>query len=216
MNVYFISGMCANCHVFDQLKLPEGYTKQYIEWLIPSQDESLDTYLCRLIQMIDTTQPFVIVGYSFGGVMAQEISNILSPEKTILISSMKSVVEIPSQIRWSKKIRFADRIFKRVYFESRTIIDTYVRLMLGLTGEEAAHYISYTSFDYMYWSIKTISEWQPKGTYRNLYHIHGTKDRTFPRKQIKDVFFIEGGDHLMVVKQSEQVNTILAKILLSD
>ena len=44
ITVYFISGMCYNCKVFDKLRLPKGYKKAYIEWFIPSPDESLSEY----------------------------------------------------------------------------------------------------------------------------------------------------------------------------
>ena len=34
ITVYFISGMCYNCKVFDKLRLPKGYKKAYIEIVI--------------------------------------------------------------------------------------------------------------------------------------------------------------------------------------
>lgn len=213
MDVYFISGMCANCHVFDQLVLPDGYKKKYIEWLMPLVDESLDSYVHRLAKSIDNSQPFILVGYSLGGIVVQEMNRFLSPQKTIIISSMKSKEEFPPQIKLSYRISFADRIFKKIYFENKKLINAYVRLMFGLTQSQATLYISHTSFNYMHWAIKQISEWQPQSKCLTIYHIHGTKDRTFPYKRIKDAYLVEGGDHLMVVKKAKEVNHILNHIL---
>lgn len=46
--VYFVSGMCNPCSVFDNIVLPEGYEKVYIEWLIPKEDELLEAYAIRM------------------------------------------------------------------------------------------------------------------------------------------------------------------------
>ena len=53
-----ISGMCYNCKVFDKLRLPKGYKKAYIEWFIPSPDESLSEYAHKMAKTIDTSRPF--------------------------------------------------------------------------------------------------------------------------------------------------------------
>lgn len=88
-NVYFISGMCYNCSVFDKLRLPKGYKKQYLEWHIPRPDESLREYAKTMAKYIDTKRPFILVGYSFGAVIMQEMSYFLSPKKSIIIPHSK-------------------------------------------------------------------------------------------------------------------------------
>ena len=81
ITVYFISGMCYNCKVFDKLRLPKGYKKAYIEWFIPSPDESLSEYAHKMAKTIDTSRPFILIGYSFGAVIMQEMTLFLKPEK---------------------------------------------------------------------------------------------------------------------------------------
>ena len=90
ITVYFISGMCYNCKVFDKLRLPKGYKKAYIEWFIPSPDESLSEYAHKMAKTIDTSRPFILIGYSFGAVIMQEMTLFLKPEKCVIISSFKS------------------------------------------------------------------------------------------------------------------------------
>ena len=83
IDVYFISGMCYNCKVFDKLRLPKGYRKVYIEWYIPRPDESLSEYARTMAKVIDTSSPFILIGYSFGAVVMQEM--------TLLFFSRQSV-----------------------------------------------------------------------------------------------------------------------------
>ncbi len=88
IDVYFISGMCYNCKVFDKLRLPKGYRKVYIEWYIPRPDESLSEYARTMAKVIDTSSPFILIGYSFGAVVMQEMTLFLKPEKCVIISSL--------------------------------------------------------------------------------------------------------------------------------
>jgi hypothetical protein len=85
MKVYFISGMCVNCKVFDSIILPDGYEKHYIEWNIPEGSETIEEYAFKLAERIDQSQPFIIIGYSLGGIVMQEMNKFLRPEKNILI-----------------------------------------------------------------------------------------------------------------------------------
>ena len=57
INVYFISGMCYNCSVFDKIVLPEGYKKKYIEWHVPIPGQSLREYVSVMAKEIDTSSP---------------------------------------------------------------------------------------------------------------------------------------------------------------
>lgn len=45
-----------------------------IEWIEPLPNETIEQYAKRLAQCIDTSQPYVIIGVSFGGLIATEIN----------------------------------------------------------------------------------------------------------------------------------------------
>lgn len=108
ITVYFISGMCYNCKVFDKLRLPKGYKKAYIEWFIPSPDESLSEYAHKMAKTIDTSRPFILIGYSFGAVIMQEMTLFLKPEKCVIISSFKSKREIPILFQAVRKVNLME------------------------------------------------------------------------------------------------------------
>lgn len=213
-NVYFISGMCYNCCVFDKLKLPKGFKKVYIEWHIPHPDESLSEYTHEMAKRIDKSKPFVLVGYSFGAVIIQEMNKFLTPLKSIIISSFKSEEEIPTLFRAVRMTNFVERLPMRIYSSTDFITNAFNRVVYQMPTTELSEVMTYVDPVYIKWAMKQITEWKPANKFRHLYHIHGMTDQIFPYEQIKNAFPVEDGDHLMVLKKADVVSSILSGILL--
>lgn len=93
MKIYGISGLGADRRVFDFLNLDLELIP--IDWIEPKTHESIQDYSLRLSKFIDTGSDFGILGVSFGGLVAIEISKTLKPRFTILISSVATKTEIP-------------------------------------------------------------------------------------------------------------------------
>lgn len=214
INVYFISGMCYNCSVFDKLKLPKGFRKVYIEWHIPHENESLAEYTREMAKDIDISRPFVLVGYSFGAVIIQEMSKFLKPIKSIIISSFKSEEEIPTLFRAVKMTNMVERIPMRIYSSTEFVTNAFNRFVYNMPTVELSDVMTYTYPMYIKWAVKQITEWKPADKFKHLYHIHGTLDQIFPYELIKNAFPIKDGDHLMVLKKADAVSAILGGILL--
>lgn len=214
INVYFISGMCYNCSVFDQLKLPKGFRRNYVEWLMPNPDETLRSYSERMAKCINTRRPFVLVGYSFGAVIMQEMVRFLYPQKCIVISSFKSKDEIPRLFSVVRRTKLAEHMPRKFYEQTRFITDTFNRLVYNTSSDELSQFMTVTEPAYVRWAVEQITDWIPEYRIPNLFHIHGTEDQVFPFKHIKDVMPVEGGDHLMLVKKADVVSALLDSILL--
>lgn len=214
MNVYFVSGMSANCKVFDKIELPEGFVKRYIEWIIPREDEPLDEYVRNMAKDIDRSEPFILIGYSFGGMIVQEMNKILSPEKTIIIASIKNEEELSPLLYFAQKTRLAERLPAGFFQVERVVSDLFAEFVYGVRPDETSEYISYTDPVYTKWSLCRILNWKPTEVCPNLYHIHGSRDQIFPLKYVKPTHIIEGGDHLMVIKRFKKINKELTDILL--
>ena len=212
MKVYFLPGMCVNCKVFDNITLPEGYEKFYIEWLPPSEDP-FEEYVRQMAAPIDTGEPFILAGYSMGGMIMQEMNRFLHPKKNILISSIKQKEEIPPLFHFVRKTHINKNLPLQMYEASSKISHWFAQLMLSMTEEEIERCVAYTSAEYLRWAIYHITEWEPQGDCPNLYHIHGTNDHIFPFKQIQNAFTVQGGDHLMILRRAEEINRFIAQIL---
>ncbi|MDL2214820.1 alpha/beta hydrolase [Dysgonomonas sp. OttesenSCG-928-M03] len=216
VNVYFVSGLSANCQVFDKLELPEGYQKKYIEWYIPRIDETLEEYARNMAANIDTTQPFILVGYSLGGIIIQEMNHFLSPLKNIIIASIKDESEIPPLLRLGRKIKFAQRFPFWQLVDNRRVKEIFAHFVYHIKDIDMLEYVSYTNPVYMKWGVTQILNWHPSIVCPNLFHIHGTRDQTFPHKLIKNAYVIKGGDHFMVFKRHKKISAALNQILLKE
>ncbi|MFV0419443.1 MAG: alpha/beta hydrolase [Dysgonomonas sp.] len=213
-NVYFISGMCYSCCVFDKLKLPKGFKKVYIEWHIPHPGESLTEYTREMAKCIEKSKPFVLVGYSFGAVIIQEMNKFLTPQKSIIISSFKSEEEIPALFRAVRMTNLVERVPMRIYSSTEFITNAFNRFVYQMSTAELSEVMTYVDPIYIKWAMKQITEWKPENKFQYLYHIHGTMDQIFPYEQIRNAFPVENGDHLMVLKKADVVSSILSGILL--
>lgn len=219
-NVYFISGMGASCRVFDALTLPDKYQKIYLEWRLPEKDETLDNYAKSYAEQINQNESFVLVGYSFGGVLVQEMNKYLSPEKTILIASIKDEKQRPNYFSFFKKIRIYKGI--KPWFFNEKATSWFFQKFIYKTKEvlNIKDYLPQLNATYMRWAAKEILAWKPTSTINNLYQIHGTKDLTFPFKRIKKyigideqkLYIIQNVGHLLVLEKPKEVSKILSDI----
>lgn len=212
-NVYFISGMCYNCSAFDAIELPKGYNKVYIEWKIPTLNEDLNTYARRMAAKINRRQKIYLVGYSFGGIIVQEIAKFLNVEKIFLISTMKDIEEIPQLFHVAKSINFADRVPNRLYQSSDFMINLFNRYIYSVPTAALSQYMTVIDPTYIHWALKQITNWESGSKLENTYHIHGTRDQVFPYEKIIDPITIKGGDHLMVIKRAKEITKIISSIL---
>lgn len=212
--VYFVSGMCYNCSVFDNIQLPKGFRKHYIEWEIPSLDESLLEYAARMSKIINRKRQVVLVGYSFGGMIVQEIAKFIDVEKIILISTMKNNQEIPNLFQVAKSVNFADNLPMKLYNRSDFMISLFNKYIYNLPTKALEGFMTVTDPVYLRWSLRQITHWNSVWQYTTpIYHIHGTKDQVFPYEQIINPITIKGGDHLMIIKRSAEINKIINDIL---
>lgn len=209
MNVYFISGLGADRRAFDKIKLHVQHHVHHIDWLEPDPNETLQHYAKRMATNIDTTQPFALVGLSFGGIMSIEIGKFLSPAKIILISSVSHRSELPWYFRLSSVLRVHQLGFARSIKHSD-------RLMFWFFGTKSNKLKSYlkemidgVSEYYLKWSIHQIVNWNQEQKPPSVFHIHGTLDKIFPVGNIKADKIIEKGSHFMVVTHARQISEVM-------
>ena len=96
--IFLLSGLGADHRVLQDLDF-SGYKTTFIQWIQPLKNESIENYAKRLIVQIKTENP-IIIGLSFGGMMAVEVGKLINTEKIILIASAKTKFEIPSCYRF--------------------------------------------------------------------------------------------------------------------
>ena len=145
--------------------------------------------------------------------MCIEIAKILTASKVIIISSIKSFHEMPMWMRLTGKLKL-DKIVPLKTFWFIEPIENY---NLGIENKEELtlvnQYRKTIGQRYTNWATHQILNWKNEWLPENLTHIHGGKDHIFSIKNIKADYIIPDGCHFMIMNRSEEVNTIIKKIL---
>ena len=102
--VYLIPGQGADLRLFNNLNIDSAFEIKHVQYFTPEKGLTLQEYSKQLSSQIDTTQEFVLIGVSLGGMIATEMAEFLSPQKVIIISSAKNRKELPLQYRFQKNI----------------------------------------------------------------------------------------------------------------
>lgn len=215
MNTYFISGLGADKRIFSKLKLNENINMIHIDWIIPNKNESLASYAQRLSSVIDLSQPFALVGVSFGGMIAVEMAKLLTPAATIIISSTMLSTHLPALYRFAGKLGLLKFIPARLLKSSNKLTQNYYfgtrsnseKTLLGKIIKDTDPY-------FLKWAIGSILSWSNKIKPKSIYHIHGTNDKILYSKIAQPDFIIEHGTHFMVYQNAQEISGIIDKLLL--
>lgn len=211
--IYLISGLGADYRMFQNLDL-SGFDCDYIEWIEPLEKETLVDYSLRLTQQIQVKNP-ILIGLSFGGLIAVEISKLIEAEKTILISSMKSKLDIPLYYRALGKLK----IHKAFPFELVKKSNSLNNWLFGAsaTNEKLLlkETIVNTDLKFLKWAINSIITWSSESIPDNILQIHGNKDRLLPFSNVNGASVIKDGGHFMVLNKSGEVSKLIRNSLIS-
>ena len=213
MKIYCIPGLGADRRVFAKLKLPDTYDVQFIEYIPPHKKETLQHYVLRVAKQIDVSTPFQLIGLSFGGIIATELSKIIHPLQTILVSSVSSQDEVP----WYYKSGRYFPLHKIVSpeFIKNTNQLTY-RFFNVIEEEDKAllkQIIADTDSLFLKWALDKVVTWNHEKRSNNLIHIHGDADRVLPMRYTKPDIIIKNGGHLMIYDKAEELSAIIAACL---
>jgi pimeloyl-ACP methyl ester carboxylesterase len=209
MNVYFLSGLGADKRVFDKLKLDNRFAVHYIDWIPPKKKEPLHAYALRLIAQMDTTRPFQLVGLSFGGIMASEIAEIVRPEQIILISSTPTNIPVSKFNRGLIKFLLFSPLSTPILKSANSFTYKYFGADTPELKTLLKQILHDTDSKFLKWALTRMTDWNHPDKAENLFHIHGSDDRLIPLKIVKPDVIMEGGGHLMVYKEHEEISKIL-------
>ena len=210
-HIYLFSGLGADERVFQKLTFP-GYSITFVQWVTPDEGESMLQYAERLLPQIRTSHP-ILIGLSFGGMMAIEVAKLMATTQVILLSSAKNRTEIPFYFRFAGWLGLhhllPTRLMKQASFISYWLFGAQSakdRQLLKAILED-------TDPRFLKWAINVIVHWRNQEIPESIQHIHGTNDRILPVRYVSCSNRIKGGGHLMVFNRSDEVQAILNRIL---
>ena len=211
-DIYCISGLGADERVFQKLEF-QGYQPVHICWVEPKKRESISEYSMRLTTQIESERP-ILIGLSFGGIMAVEMAKHIDTEKVILISSTKNELEVPFYFkifRWlpiyqllpAKLMLWLGQLIASWFFSLETVAER--KLFKAILFDTNARFFK--------WAIHQVVIWKNELIPHNVYHIHGKSDRIFPFRFVSEDFSVENGGHLMIMNRAELVSNLIQKIV---
>lgn len=212
--VYFVPGLAAGPLIFENIKLPEDKFEVHIlEWLVPMDNEPLKDYVIRMAESVTNENP-VLIGISFGGIIVQEMAEMVNARRVIIISSVKCNKEFPRRMRFARVTHlyniFPTRMMQNVerlarWFKGNSFIAKRLRLY--------EKYLSVRDKKYLDWAFKNVITWGRAEPDPKVVHIHGVADEVFPSKYLNGFIPIEGGTHIMIINKFAWLNRHLPKII---
>jgi len=162
--------------------------------------------------MIKPGEDFILIGLSFGGMLASELAKILSPKKIIIISSVSCYKELPWYFKLAGKLGLQKILTPSIYKKA-----TILNRVMGPGNKEMKQivydYVKRTDPNFIRWSLNEILHWNQPARLSGLIHVHGSVDHLLPCRYTKADYVIKKGGHLMVMNMAGEVNKILQNIL---
>ena len=210
--VYLIPGLGADSRMFKhQDSLGENFIP--MDWIPHERSETMASYAMRFSKLIDTSQPFSLLGVSMGGILAIELNKILKPEKVVLVSSIKNKYERP----WTSKVAKALRLYPLISGFAFKAIASWTVSVFGLMNKEHSDLfklmLKEADSSFMRWALIRVIVWDSTEEFDNVVHIHGDKDVVFPMRSFDNIIRIRGGNHFMIANRYEEVNAHVLEAL---
>lgn len=203
--------MGADERVFQYLDL-SMYDVHHIKWIPVHRKESIETYATRLSAQILHPRP-ILIGLSFGGIMAIEIAKQIEVDKIILIASAQTRNEIPFLYRLAGRACVHKLIPARIMKKPGLLTNYLFGASTASDKKLLKDILSDTDPAFLTWAIDKVVNWKNTVRPQNVKHIHGTQDRILPICLTTPHFKIKGGVHLMTITHAEEITNILKQEL---
>lgn len=212
--IYIISGLGADKRVFQLLDL-SAYEVVYIQWIQPLKKEKIEHYAYRLLAQISSAKP-IIIGLSFGGMMAIELSKLIPTQKIILLSSAKTKNEIPTYLRFLGQLGLDYVVPAFLLQQSNSLVNWFFGVRGAFETKLLKQILKDMNPVFLKWAIHQVLHWQNTFIPSNLIHIHGTADRLLPIQFVAADELIPNGGHFMVLTFSTLISTRLNALLSAE
>jgi pimeloyl-ACP methyl ester carboxylesterase len=213
VNLYVFPGQGADARLFTHLNLPKNYSVHPISYPRPEKGTTMTGYAKLLSQQIDTSEDFMLLGVSLGGMLATELAELLNPRKIIVVSSAKSKFELPIRYRFQNKLPLYAAFSPQIIKQGAKMLQPLVE---PDRKKEAQIFISMLNDKdpvFMKRTIEMIVNWDRETYDKRIIHIHGDSDHTIPIRNVQYAYKIEGGSHMMMLTKGEELSEIITQIL---
>jgi pimeloyl-ACP methyl ester carboxylesterase len=212
-NVYCFPGVGSDSRIFEKIRLGADYKLVHINYPVPFKNDKMSSYAKRLCDQLDTTQPYILIGVSIGGMLCVELADILKPERVIIISSAKCRQELPFRYRFQKSIPINKLVPKGLMKAGAKILQPLVEPDRKKNKSTFKSMLRAVDKTYLKRSVNMIIHWNRNAYNKCIVHIHGTNDHTLPIRHLTPDFCITKGSHMMTLTRGDEINVLIQTIL---
>ena len=209
--IYCLSGLGADDRIFANLKIEEAQLV-HLPWPEYDEHDELPCYAQKMSALINDENP-ILLGVSFGGMLAVEIAKMRAVQKVIIVSSAKTREEIPHFGKFMKFI-ITKQVVPAIFFSWPNKI---VMKLFGANTDNEKEMLSGVFRDtdgyLVRWAMKAIQLWQNEAYPQPIVHIHGDADKIITPEYIHPNYWINGGSHIMIYNRAEEISAIINKEL---
>lgn len=203
MKLYAFSGLGADERVFKFLSLNVEIIP--LNWIVPKSNESISSYAKRMVEIIDTTKPFGIMGVSFGGLLCVEVNKLINPELTILISTVETSTDMPWFYRFFGKTQLIKLLPAGIFRIPRKL----AHYLFGTEHKLLKEILIDSDSKFTKWALSELIVWKSNSRIDRSLKICGSNDKLLPPKNIPNTKIIKGGTHFMVVDKADEISEII-------
>lgn len=209
---YIFSGLGADERVFDLIDFGH-FSPIFIPWEKVELDQSLESYVKQLSKNIQTPNP-ILIGISFGGMIAQEMSDLFENCPVLIISSVKTRIQLPVFMRAGGRVSLHKLIPIKLVLKNKWMN----HWLFGTKTEHEKKVLDQILEDsdpvFTKWAIHQITAWKRRVEIpAKVIHIHGDQDRIFGIGNLNPDYIIPGGTHFMTVSKYEKVSKVIQEAL---
>ena len=187
---------------------------------MPVIGEPIEAYALRmkLKNAILEDDP-ILMGVSFGGMMAVELAKHFPAAIVILVSSAGTRRELPLWMRAAGSLGLNRLLPIRPGKGIRWLEDYF----LGVESEDdarlGAEFRGKTDPRYLRWALGQVVNWKNEWKPDRYFQLHGDRDRIFPlshsatRRAASGLHVVPGAGHFMVYNRAPKVGGILTGII---
>ena len=212
VHVYLIPGQGSDYRLYKNITLDDPFQMHYVHHQEPAEGSSLQEYAALLFQQVDTSQAFILVGVSLGGMLAVEMNEWCDPLKTVVISSAKTRNELPFRYRFQRYLPIYKNVPGEISKQGALLLQPIVEPDRDQAKEVFVSMLQSKSPTFYERTIAMIMEWDRTTSPEGIIHIHGENDHTIPIRNVAFDHALETGSHMMTLTEGEKITALLHKI----
>lgn len=209
-NIYLLPGLGADERLFKNWDIPNAKLHP-IHYTPHEPKDSLKTYAQKLLPQIKQEQP-ILVGHSLGGILSQEIAELIPIEKVIIFCSIKTARELPPHMLRHKRFPY----YKMLPARWLNQVIPVAEQRLGGTSEGSKLYwqmLKANEPQFLKWAFGKVVNWKRQEAVNNLVHLQGTREDIFPIRYLEQPFIEVDNLHHYPYGCEEQLCKLVNKFI---